>query len=243
MIGVLGGMGPAATIDFVAKLIRLTPARVDQDHLPLIVLSDPRVPDRVAPILEGRGPSPLPAMLAGLRKLEDAGAGCIVIPCHTAHYWYDDLAAATALPILHIVDAVLAELSRQEVPPGQVGLLATRATLKARLYQDRLAAAGHPCLEPEPAEMQDLVEPAIALVKQDRAALAAPLLDRAVRRLHRRGAQITLLACTELPVAAACAGSTMAPFLDATEALARACIAWYRGFQSADAPRPASGPR
>jgi aspartate racemase len=226
MLGVLGGMGPAATVDFMAKLIRLNPVRRDQDHLPLIVVSDPRVPDRVGPITAGRGPSPLPALQAGLRTLERAGALAIAIPCHTAHHWYADLAASTAVPILHIVDATLAELARLELPPGPLGLLATEATLAAGLYQQRLAAAGHPPLIPAPAIMGNNVLPAIALVKQDRAAEAAPLLARAVDHLHAAGAAHVLLACTELPLALACA--PLPGCIDATEALARACLAWWR---------------
>jgi aspartate racemase len=227
MLGVLGGMGPAATVDFMAKVIRLEPARRDQDHLPLVVVSDPRVPDRVGPIVHGRGPSPLPALLAGLAALERAGAMAIAIPCHTAHYWYDDLAAATALPILHIVDAALAELARLEVPSGPLGLLATEATLKAGLYQEGLAAAGHPPLVPAPAIMTTCVLPAIALVKQDRAVEAAPLLARAIEHLKAAGAAHVLLACTELPLALAAA--PLPGCIDATEALARACLAWWRG--------------
>ena len=226
MLGVLGGMGPAATVDFMAKLIRLTSVARDQDHLPLVVVSDPRVPDRVAPIVDGRGASPLPVLLSGIAALERAGAEAIAIPCHTAHYWYEQLAAATALPILHIVDAVLAELARLEVPRGPLGLLATEATLKARLYQGPLTAAGHPPLEPLPGVMAECVLPAIALVKQDRATEAAPLLGRAVDHLNAAGAAHVLLACTELPIALAAA--PLPGCIDATEALARACLAWWR---------------
>ncbi len=121
MLGVLGGMGPAATVDFMAKLIRLNPAERDQDHLPVIVLSDPRVPDRVGPVVDGRGRSPLPALRAGVGALERAGAQAIAIPCHTAHHWYAQLAAATSLPILHIVDAVLAELVEARAAAGATG--------------------------------------------------------------------------------------------------------------------------
>jgi aspartate racemase len=228
MIGLLGGMGPAATLDFMAKLIRLCPAERDQDHLPLVIVSDPRVPDRVGPILHGRGESPIPAMLAGARALEGAGAEVIAIPCHTAHHWHDQLAAATRLPILHIVEAALAELGRVEVPAGPLGLLATAATLKAELYQPRLAAAGYPAIEPSGEVMVECVLPAIALVKRDRAAEAAVLLGRAVEHLAARGARHVLLACTELPLAAAAAATPLPGCIDATEALARACIAWYR---------------
>jgi len=230
MIGILGGMGPAATVDLMAKLIRLTPAGREQDHLPLVVVSDPRVPDRIAPLLEGAGPSPLPAMRAGIRRLERAGASCIAIPCHTAHAWYDELAAATALPILHIVDAALAELARQALPKGPLGLLATAATLHAGLYQDRLAAAGHPALLPAPAVMTDCVLPAIALIKQDHTAAAAPLVLRAVDHLTSAGAAHVLLACTELPIALATAPHPAC--IDTTEALARSCLAWWQARQS-----------
>jgi aspartate racemase len=229
MLGILGGMGPAATVDLVAKLIRLNPVARERDHLPAIVVSDPRVPDRVAPILEGRGPSPLPAMREGIRRLERAGASCVAIPCHTAHAWYEQLAAGTELPILHIVDSALAELKRLAVPAGPLGLLATAATLEAGLYQERLAAAGHPALLPAPAIMAESVLPAIALVKRGRAAEAAPLLERAVEHLTAAGAGRVLLACTELPLAFAPAPHPAC--IDATEALARSCLAWWRGRQ------------
>jgi aspartate racemase len=226
MIGVLGGMGPAATLDFMAKLVRLTPAEREQDHLPLVVVSDPRVPDRVGPILNGVGESPLGAMQEGVRRLERAGASCIAIPCHTAHAWYDPLAAATPLPILHIVDATLAELDRLAVPRGPLGLLATAATLRAGLYQERLAAAGHPALLPSDEVMAAAVLPAIALVKRARAAEAAPLLQQAVEHLRAAGAGRVLLACTELPVALDAAPHPAC--IDATEALARSCLAWWQ---------------
>jgi aspartate racemase len=227
MIGVLGGMGPAATVDFLTKLIRLTPARLDQDHIPVVVVSDPRVPDRVGPIIEGRGSSPLAALRRGIRTLEQAGAGCIAIPCHTAHFWYDQLAASARVPILHVADAVLADLARDGTTDGPLGLLATAATLKAGFYQERLGAAGYACIVPLADVMTTCVLPAIALVKQDRAGAAAPLLARAVDHLRVRGARTVLLACTELPLALAAAREPP-PCLDATEALARACIAWHR---------------
>lgn len=229
MIGVLGGMGPAATVDFMAKMIRLVPAARDQEHVPLVVVSDPRVPDRVGPLLHSRGESPLPWMLKGLRRLEAAGASCIAMPCHTAHAWYDELRASTDLPFLDIINAALVEMARREVPAGPAGLLATRATLAAGLYQARLQGGGWPVLEPDAALMDRLVLPAIALVKQDRAALAAPLLLDAVRTLAEHEAGAVLLACTELPVALAAATSLPAvPCIDPTEALARAALAWWR---------------
>ncbi|WP_309139629.1 amino acid racemase [Siccirubricoccus sp. G192] len=114
-LGVLGGMGPLASAQFMARLTLLTPAERDQDHIPALLWSDPRVPDRTAARLGG-GEDPLPALLRGLRGLEAAGCGAIAIPCNTAHGWFDALQAATGLPILHIVDAAAAELARLGVP-------------------------------------------------------------------------------------------------------------------------------
>ncbi|MGI9498397.1 MAG: aspartate/glutamate racemase family protein, partial [Geminicoccaceae bacterium] len=149
MIGVLGGMGPAATVDFMGKLVRLTSATADQDHIPLVVMSDPRIPDRVAPILDGRGASPAAAMVERAEALERAGAAALAIPCHTAHYWAFEVQAAVSLPLLHIVDAVLADLERRQATKGSIGLLATAATLKAGLYQSKLEKAGYHCLLPD----------------------------------------------------------------------------------------------
>jgi aspartate racemase len=226
MIGVLGGMGPAATVDFLTKLVRLTPAERDPDHVPVVVVSDPRIPDRVAPIMEGRGPSPLPALRAGIRTLEQAGAACVAIPCHTAHFWYEEMLEASNVPILHITDAVLAELARRRGTDGPLGLLATAATLRAGFHQERLGAAGYACIVPTAEIMATCVLPAIALVKRNRALEATPLVCRALEHLLERGAQRVLLACTELPLATPAASQPAC--VDATEALARACIAWHR---------------
>jgi aspartate racemase len=109
-------MGAMATVDFLRKLVEATPAERDQEHIPLIVRFCPEVPDRAA-ALAGAGPSPQPALVAAAVELAAAGAQALAIPCNTAHYWYDALCAAVPIPILHIVDAALAELQRRGVSP------------------------------------------------------------------------------------------------------------------------------
>ncbi|HEX4259966.1 MAG TPA: aspartate/glutamate racemase family protein, partial [Acetobacteraceae bacterium] len=120
MLGVLGGMGPLASAHFMVRLTELTPAACDQAHIPAVLWSDPRVPDRTEAWL-GNGADPLPFLLRGLRGLAQAGCGAVAIPCNTAHGWHAAMAAAGILPILHIVDATAAELRRRAVPPGPVG--------------------------------------------------------------------------------------------------------------------------
>lgn len=226
MLGVLGGMGPLASAQFMLRLTLLTPALRDQDHIPAVLWSDPRVPDRTAARVAG-GEDPLPALLRGIRGLEAAGCGAIAIPCNTAYGWHAAMQAATPLPILHIVEAAAAELRRIGIAPGApVGVMGTAGTLAMRLYQDGLARHGHDCLLPAPEEMDRFVTPAIALVKANRVAESYAPLAEAARRLVGRGATAVVLGCTEIPLGIAAGPPLPFPVVDTIDALARAAIAW-----------------
>jgi aspartate racemase len=227
ILGVLGGMGPLASAEFMRRLTLLTPAIRDQDHIPAVLWSDPRVPDRTAARLRG-GEDPLPALTRGIRGLEAAGCGAIAIPCNTAHGWFEPMRAATRLPILHIVDAAAEELARLGVPRGRIGVMGTAATLAMRLYQQRLEARGYECLVPEPEEMETFVTPAIAQVKANEVAAAYAPLAEAASRLARRGAQAVVLGCTEIPLGIAAGPALPFPVCDTLDALARAAIRWAR---------------
>jgi aspartate racemase len=218
-LGVLGGMGPLATAHFLRRLVELTPATRDQDHVPVIVWGDSTVPDRVGPIF-GHGETPLPAMVEGLRGLTTAGVTTIAVVCNTAHHWYADMANATPVPILHMADAALAEL-----PPGggAIGLVATRGTLASGFYQERMARLGRGTVIPAEIDQDALVLPGIAAVKAGRADEAEALFRRAAEALIDRGAAALALACTEVSVA--WPAGVGVPVVDATDALARACIA------------------
>src|SRR5947209_5090461 len=132
-LGVLGGMGPLATVDFMHKVIDATPARHDQEHIPLIVHSVPQIPDRTTAFLTGSD-APWGYLLAGLRVLENAGADVIAIPCNTAHLWHGRLAASARVPVLHIGHAACDAIGRRADAVRRVGLLATSATVQARIY-------------------------------------------------------------------------------------------------------------
>jgi aspartate racemase len=228
ILGVLGGMGPLASAHFMLRLTALAPAQRDQDHIPAILWSDPRVPDRTAGRLGG-GADPLPCLLRGVRGLRQAGCGAIAIPCNTAHGWFEPM-AAEGLPILHIVDAAAAEL-RKVAPEGTVGIMGTAGTLAMRLYQDRLERQGWRCITPTDAEMATHVTPAIAEVKANRVSEAYAPLAAVVRALAGRGARAVVLGCTEIPLGIR-AGDRRAlpvPLIDTIDALALAAIAWARG--------------
>jgi aspartate racemase len=226
VLGVLGGMGPAATADFLAKLVAATPAEADQDHLPVIAQSIPTIPDRSRAIL-GDGPSPLPALSAGLARLRTAGATLAVMPCNTAHFWFDAL--ADELPMLHIVDAIVAALVRRGIAGGPIGLLATGGTIAAGIYPRRLAGTAFTILSPPPEDQATCVEAAIRAVKAGRLDEARRALHPAVGRLRARGVQATVLGCTELPLVLPPGSAADHPLVDSTAALAQACVAALRG--------------
>ena len=227
VLGVLGGMGPLASAQFMLRLTLLTPAGRDQDHIPTVLWSDPRVPDRSA-AQSGTGPDPLPWLMRGIDGLTRAGCGAIAIPCNTAHGWYEPMAERAGVPILHIVDAAAADLRRIGVSRGTIGLMGTAATLAMRLFQERLGLAGWDTIVPDPGEMDRLITPAIALVKANRVAEAYPPLVEVVNGLAARGATAVVLGCTEIPlgIQAGPADALRVPVVDTIDALARESIGW-----------------
>jgi aspartate racemase len=225
LVGVLGGMGPAATADFYTKLIRCTPATRDQDHLRVVIWADPTVPDRVAAVVDGSS-DPYPAMLAGAEVLKSAGATLIAMPCNTAHVFLPRLTADTGLPFVDMIAEAVAAVGRQQraTERGRVALLGTRGLLASGIYQRQLAAAGiDPVLVGEPAQRQ--LDRAIANVKAGNVSDARHQLGPVLSELSDSGVSTVLLACSELPLAAAFVG----PFpglelLDPTELLAKAVV-------------------
>lgn len=227
MIGVLGGMGPLATVDFMKKIVEATPAAGDQAHVPVLAHNDPRIPDRTDAIL-GNGPSPLPALRRGLQTLVNAGARCIAIPCNTAHRWHAELAAESPVPVLHIADAVSDTLRARAV--RRVGLLATDGTLAAGVYQRRIDTPNMNWIVPTATE-QARVMAGIRAVKAGDIARGAEELEFAARALQARGAEIIVLACTEIPLAIEAGSFDRDACLDATQALAAECVAWWHMHQ------------
>src|SRR5689334_16822743 len=129
ILGVLGGMGPLASAQFMLRLTLLTPAASDQAHTPAVLWSDPRVPDRIAG-RAGTGPDPLPWFLRGIAGLRQAGCGAVAIPCNTAHAWHREMAAQGGLPILHIVDAAASDLDTLDLGSRRIGVMGTVPTLQ-----------------------------------------------------------------------------------------------------------------
>lgn len=199
IIGILGGMGPMATVDLFTKIIQNTPARCDQEHIRIIIDNHPQIPSRVAAILEG-GESPLPKLIESAKLLENAGASFIVIPCNTAHYWYDQLQAAINIPIYHIIDNA-ATYIQTHYAAANIMLLATNATVKTGLYQKSFTARGMALHVPEP-DHQKIVDAALEDVKAGYIAdnHYLPPLQRILDQYAHDGIQAIIGGCTEIPL-------------------------------------------
>lgn len=198
-LGILGGMGPAAAIDLQQKILSLTPAESDQEHLPVVVWNVPQIPERT-PAIQGNAPSPLPAMLQGVQVLSEMGTEVIVIACNTAHHWHEPLQKSTQVPILHIADAVHQAITEQATDRiSQVGLMATSGTILSGFYAQRLARLGISVMLPLESEQQSLTQ-AIVLIKAGRFDQATALIEQVAAALVARGAERLIMGCTELPL-------------------------------------------
>ena len=232
MIGVLGGMGPLATVDFFSKVLDATPAKGDTDHVPLLIQSDPRIAPRPAAIL-GDGRSPLPELLAGRDRLIAAGAMALVMPCNTAHFWYPHLLKGCRVPFLSIVDASVKELSRLADAGSKIGVIATRATLAAQIFDLPLVRLGYSVVLPDEVMMDKLVLPGIEMVKAGETLHGGQLIEQAVQTLLNNGTRAVILACTETPLALDAIKSQLRSHcVDTTAALARCCVAWWHSKQA-----------
>lgn len=224
-IGILGGMGPAATVDLYDRIVKATPAHRDQDHIPVLIVADPSVPDRSEAILDG-GADPVPAMGAGLHKLAAMGADFAVIACNTAHAYLDQLRASVEIPILDMIGETARSIRRRYPTAGQAGLMATSGTLAVGLYQRALAAEGLQSVEPDRAEIALLMDAIYGLhgIKREGAtSQARAQLQQVGQALIDRGAQVLILGCTELPLALH-PGDLPVPLIASNQALAEAAV-------------------
>ena len=221
-IGILGGMGPLATADLFQKIVLLTKADTDREHIRVYIDSNANIPDRTAAILSG-GEDPVPEMASALRHLEACGADCIIMPCNTAHYFLPRLQAMTKIPFLSILTAA-AEACKAQFPGKTVGILATRGTLAANLYQEALVQTGVPYLVPDAPAQDALMRVIYDGVKAGKGpdSYRADFLT-VLEQMSAGGAEVFLLGCTELPLAAEALNIAL-PTVDPTAELAKASI-------------------
>lgn len=198
VLGIIGGMGPLATADLYRKIAEHTDAAADQEHPRTVIDSNTDIPDRTAALLHG-GDDPTPELVRSARRLVSIGAEVLLIPCNTAHCFYDGVAAAVDVPILHMIALTRDALIARGVTVA--GLLATDGTVQSGIYQDAFAGSGVTLLVPDAADQAAVMDIVYNGVKAGDLARDAAPFRRACENLLARGAQTLILGCTELPPA------------------------------------------
>ena len=199
-VGILGGMGPEATVLLMSKVIAAVPARDDADHVPLIVDQNPQVPSRIRRLIEGTGDDPGPVLAGMARRLEAAGAEALAMPCNTAHHYAPAIRAAASVPFLDMVALSAARARQLAGPGGTVGILASPAVRRVGLFDRPLAEAGLTAAYPSD---EAALLGAIRTVKAEGPSPAArEALAEASGDLLARGARVQLIACTEFSLIA-----------------------------------------
>ncbi len=227
VIGILGGMGPEATVDLFRKIVEATPATRDQEHLRILIDCNPKIPSRPAALLKG-GPDPTPLLQETARGLERAGAEVLLVACNTAHLFHDRLVAAVRIPVLHIVDEAVAEAVRRHPRLRSVGILAGGAAIRLRLYQDRLEAKAIRAIIPSEQDQESVISVIYSVKAGDKGPEVRARIREVAEHLARAGAELLFTGCTELPLVLQ-DGDVSVPVLDPTEILARAAVRFARG--------------
>jgi len=219
LVGVLGGMGPEATVDFMSKLISFTPGDDDQDHIRLLVDQNPTVPNRQDALLRG-GISPGPVLADMARGLEAGGCDFLVMPCNTAHAFQDDIRAAVDIPFVSIIDATLDAAKDAKC----VGIMATTGCIRAAIYQPVLESRGMDYVLPSDAEVDELTQLSFEIKSGNKSDKIRTDMRRLAEALIERGADLIVSGCTEFPLVLA-ADDLAVPLLSSTDELVRKTIA------------------
>jgi len=230
VVGILGGMGPEATVDFYAKIIALTPAKRDQDHLRIIIDNNPKIPDRTEAILT-KDKSLFPVLLETAKNLERSGVDFIAIPCNTVHYFYDDLVKHISIPILHMIREVVYTVKASLPGCRKVGLLATTGTVTSNLYQREFQKVGVEVIVPEPQHQAEVMGAVLRIKANHEKDRAREELIKVANLLIEHEAEALILGCTDIPLVIKM-GDFPIPVLDSNRVLAEATVKFATSSES-----------
>ena len=218
IVGIIGGMGPSATVDLMNKIILYTDAKKDQDHLHMIVDNNTDIPDRTIAIL-GKGSDPTPYLVQSAQMLQNAGAELLAIACNTAHFYFDAIQKAVHIPVLHMPLETAYFLHNSNF--RKVGLLATDGTIRTKLYKRSCEAYGIDVIEPD-QDMQEQVMKGIYAIKGGDFETGVLCLSTVANKLRAEGAEAIIAGCTEVPLVLQSSDSIR--IIDPTEVLAKKVI-------------------
>ncbi|HCL90990.1 MAG TPA: aspartate racemase [Candidatus Atribacteria bacterium] len=222
IIGILGGMGPEATIDLFYKIIKSTPAEKDQDHLRIIIDSNPKIPDRTAAIL-GKGEDPLTALQETAKNLEKAGADLIIIPCNTAHHYISQIQESVNIPILNMIEETAKETQKKVPSIKKIGLLASIGTYKTEIYHQHFKKFNIEVISPEEKDKEEVMKVIYAVKAGDLSEEVKRNILKIAQKLIDKGVEAIITGCTEIPLILK-EGDVSVPIIDPTQVLAKVAI-------------------
>lgn len=219
-IGIIGGMGAAATCDMFNKIITMTDAKSDQEHIHIFIDCNTNIPDRTKAIV-AKGEDPVPEIVRSGIRLQSMGADVLVMPCNTAHYFYDKITPFFDIPLLNMLRLTAEEIQKRGI--RRIGLLATDGTIQSGVYHTVLAEAGIDVVTPSPAKQTSVMDVIYNGIKASKRDINLAGFCSTIDELFEQGAEILILGCTELPVAFEVFRIDR-PALDPTAVLAAAAI-------------------
>jgi aspartate racemase len=226
VVGVIGGLGPDATMDFFGKVLHHSKAVKDQDHIHLIIENNPKTPNRNDAIA-GRGPSPGPALADMARALERAGADFVVMACNTAHAYENDIRAALTKPFISLIDEVVDEVRRLHPTAQRVGVLATQGSRDAKIFTSAFARHGIDVVQLDELSQDRFM----ALLYRIKAGVRSRDVREGMQQLGEElvamGADILIAGCTEVPLVLQ-QGDNSKMMIDSTDVLAKRCVMYAR---------------
>lgn len=196
-VGIIGGMGPEATVELMRRVIKLTPANDDCDHIHMLVDNNPKVPSRIKALIDGDGESPVPTLIKMAQGLEKSGADFLVMPCHTAHHYYSEIDKSISIPFINLIELAVENIQSQFPNLKKIGLLASTAVINIKLYDNAFREFGIQTVYPRPDEQE-------ALMKLIKAVKSKTIDKNQIRSFKDLASSLEvdckLIACTELSV-------------------------------------------
>ncbi len=222
IIGILGGMGPEATVDLFYKIIKFTPVEKDQDHLRIIIDNNPKIPDRTAAILR-KGEDPLPALQKTAKNLEKAGVDFIIIPCNTAHHFLSSIQESVRIPVLNMIEETAKE-TRKGIPQiKKVGLLASIGVYKTKIYHRHFKKFNIEVISPGEKDKEEVMKVIYAIKAGDLSEEIKRNILKIAQKLTDKGSEALIAGCTEIPLILK-EGDVSVPIIDPTQILAKVAV-------------------
>jgi aspartate racemase len=223
IVGIIGGMGPEATVDLMARIIKLTPAVDDVDHIRMIVDNNPKVPSRIKALIDGNGESPVPHLQEMARRLESWGVDFLAMPCNTAHHYHLDIQKAVTIKVLNMIDLTVESVIEQYPDLKRAGLLASTAVIRLKLFERYFSAKKVIIQTPADRNQMGIMHAIKKIKTSNYGGEVVEAIQLAADDLVEKGAEVLLVACTEISIISKQIASTVR-ILDSAQILAESIV-------------------